>query len=336
MLRFALRRLLIAIPLLVVASILVFVLVVNTGDPLEDMRTNPRIPKGQIALQEHKLGLDQPVTVRYWRWVSKAVHGDFGKDNKDRPVWPQVKRALFVTLRLVLLAQIIAVLIGVTIGVISAVRQYSWFDYAATGISFFLFSMPIVAVAAFLRYIGALRVNEWLGRTKNPLIKVQGDRTFPSKCTPNNPGACGLRAGLYDFATHALLPTLALLLITYAGYSRFQRASMLETLSSDYTRTARAKGITERRVIMRHAFRNSLIPVTTIMALDFGAIIGGAIITETIFEWRGMGRLLIDSINKIDPNILLCWLMITATCVIVFNIIADLLYAVLDPRIRLG
>ncbi len=336
MLRFALRRLLIAIPVLILASMLVFVLVVNTGDPLENLKANPRHTQAQLDLRSHQLGLDKSLPSRYWSWISKAVHGDFGKDVKDRPVWAQVKRAMFVTLRLVLIAQFLAILLGVLVGVISAVRQYSWFDYAATGVSFFLYSLPIVAVAAFLRYVGALKVNQWLGRVDNPLIKVQGDRTFPSRCSASVPSACGWRAGLYDFATHAILPTLALLAITYAGYSRYQRASMLETLSTDYTRTARAKGISERRVIFRHAFRNALIPITTIIALDFGALIGGAIITETIFEWRGMGRLLVDSVTTIDPNILLCWLLITAIAVILFNVIADLLYAVLDPRIRLG
>jgi peptide/nickel transport system permease protein len=314
----------------------VFVLVVNTGDPLEDLRANPKVTKAQIALREHDLGMDKSVPERYVKWISHAVHGDFGVDNKKRPVWPQVRRALLVTLRLVLFAQILAVTVGVLVGVLSAIRQYSWFDYGATGVSFFLYSLPVVAVGSFLRYVGALRLNRLVGRSKDPIIKVQGDRTFPSRCAPSHPSACGIRAGIYDFLTHAILPTLTLLLISYAGYSRFQRAAMLETLSTDYTRTARAKGISERRVILRHAFRNSLIPITTIVALDFGALFGGAIITETIFEWRGMGRLLIDSIRKIDPNILLCWLLITATCVVFFNIIADLLYAVLDPRIRVG
>jgi peptide/nickel transport system permease protein len=265
-----------------------------------------------------------------------VVHGDFGIDNANKPVWPQVKRALSVTLRLVLLAQVLSVLIGVLIGVMSAVRQYSWFDYGATGISFFLYSLPVVAVGSFLRYVGALRFNAWMGRAKDPIIKVQGDRTFPSQCSVKHPSACGWSAGVYDFVTHAILPTLTLMLITYAGYSRFQRAAMLETLSTDYTRTARAKGLTERRVILRHALRNSLIPITTIVALDFGGLIGGAIITETIFEWNGMGRLLISSIQKVNPNVLLCWLLVTSIVVIIFNIIADVLYAVLDPRIRLA
>ncbi|MEI7548375.1 MAG: ABC transporter permease, partial [Actinomycetota bacterium] len=236
MIRFTLRRLLIAIPLLFAASAFVFVLVVNTGDPLEDLRTNPRTTKEYIQFREHELGMDKTIPVRYYRWVSKAIHGDFGVDNKKKSVWPQVKRALMVTIRLVLFAEFVSVMLGVLVGVISAVRQYSWFDYTATGASFFLYSLPVVAVGSFLRYVGALKLNSLLGRAADPLIKVQGDRTFPAAC-PKHPSACGFTGGLYDFLTHATLPTLTLVLISYAGYSRFQRAAMLETLSTDYTRT---------------------------------------------------------------------------------------------------
>jgi peptide/nickel transport system permease protein len=333
-LSFVIRRVLVSIPLLVLASIVAFILVVNTGDPIEDLRTKPNVPKATIALREHELGLDKPVVERYVAWLGKAVHGDFGKTIKNRPVWGEVSRAIGVTLRLVLFAEIVSVLLGVLIGVISAVKQYSWFDHGATTGAFLLYSLPVLAVGSFLKYVLAIRFNRLIGRADNPLIKTVGEST-PNFCTPSKPYNCGFIPSLTDFLSHAFLPMLTLVLITFAGYARFSRAAMLETLNADYVRTARAKGLGERSVIMKHAFRNALITVATIVSLDFGALIGGAILTETIFEWRGMGRVLVESINKIDPNLLLCWFFVTAVAVIVFNLVADFAYAFLDPRIRL-
>ncbi len=334
MLSFIIRRILVSIPLLFLASIVAFILVINTGDPLEDLRSRPLVPKATIALREHELGLDKPTVERYVTWLGKAIHGDFGKTIKNQPVWEQVSRALGVTLRLVIFAEICSVLIGVMIGVISAVKQYSWFDYTATTGAFLLYSLPVLAVGSFLKYILAIRLNRWIGRADNPLIKTIGEATA-NFCTKNKPQNCGFIPSVTDFLTHAFLPTLTLVLITFAGYARFSRASMLETLNADYVRTARAKGLSERRVILKHAFRNSLMTVATVISLDFGALIGGAILTETIFEWHGMGRVLVESITKIDPNLLLCWFFITALAVIAFNLIADIIYAFLDPRIRL-
>lgn len=335
MLSFIIRRILVSIPLLFLASIVAFILVINTGDPLEDLRTKqPPTPAATIALREHQLGLDKPPVERYVSWLTKAIHGDFGKTIKNEPVWDEVSRALGVTLRLVLFAEILSVLIGVTIGVISAVKQYSWFDYGATTGAFLLYSLPVLAVGSFLKYVFAIRLNRWIGRADNPLIKTIGEGT-PNFCTPNKPYNCGFIPATSDFLSHAILPTLTLVLITFAGYARFSRASMLETLNADYVRTARSKGLSERRVIVKHAFRNALMTVVTVISLDFGALIGGAILTETIFEWHGMGRVLVESITKIDPNLLLCWFSVTAVAVIAFNLIADILYAFLDPRIRL-
>ena len=334
MLPFIIRRVLVSIPLLFLASIVAFVLVVNTGDPIEDLRTKPNVPKATIALREHQLGLDKPVVERYLAWAGKAIHGDFGKTIKNQPVWEQIQRSLGVTLRLVIFAEIVSVLIGVMIGVISAVKQYSWFDYGATTGAFLLYSLPVLAVGSFLKFIMAIRLNRWIGRADDPLIKTIGENT-PNYCTPNKPQNCGFIPSVTDFLSHAFLPMLTLVLITFAGYARFSRAAMLETLNADYVRTARAKGLGERRVIFKHAFRNALMTVTTVISLDFGTLIGGAILTETIFEWHGMGRVLVESITKIDPNLLLGWFFVTAVAVITFNLIADIVYAFLDPRIRL-
>ena len=336
MLSFIVRRILVSIPLLILASIVAFILVVNTGDPLEDLRIKqPPTPPATIALREQQLGLDKPVVERYITWLGNAVHGDFGKTIKNKPVWEAVSRALGVTLRLVIFAEIVSVLLGVLIGVISAVKQYSWFDYSATTGAFLLYSLPVLAVGSFLKFILAIRLNRWIGRADDPLIKTIGEGTA-NFCTKNKPYNCGFIPSVTDFLSHAFLPMLTLVLITFAGYARFSRAAMLETLNADYVRTARAKGLGERRVIVKHAFRNALMTVATVVSLDFGALIGGAILTETIFEWHGMGRVLVESITKIDPNLLLGWFFVTAVAVIAFNLLADILYAVLDPRIRLG
>ncbi|MCU1398294.1 MAG: dipeptide/oligopeptide/nickel transporter permease [Acidimicrobiales bacterium] len=334
MFSFIVRRILVSIPLLFLASFIAFILVVNTGDPLEDLRTKINVPKGQIALQEHRLGLDKPFFERYFSWLTHAIHGDWGRTIKDKAVWDQISRSLGVTLKLVVFAEICSVLIGVTIGIISAVKQYSWFDHGATTGSFLLYSLPVLAVGSFLKFFLAIRLNRLLGREKNPLLKTIGESTA-NFCTVRKPQNCGLIPATTDFLTHAALPTLTLVLITFAGYARFARATMLETLNADYVRTARAKGLDEKRVILKHAFRNALIPVVTVVSIDFGGLIGGAILTETIFEWKGMGRVLVDAVTKVDPNLLLCWFAVTAIAVVLFNLVADILYAVLDPRIRL-
>ncbi|MSY77035.1 MAG: ABC transporter permease, partial [Actinobacteria bacterium] len=164
MLSFVIRRVLVSVPLLLLASIVAFILVVNTGDPIEDLRTKPNVPKATIALRERELGLDKPVVQRYVAWLGKAVQGDFGKTIKNRPVWAEVSRSIGVTLRLVLFASIVSILVGVLIGVISAVKQYSWFDHGATTGAFLLYSLPVLAVGSFLKYVLAIRFNRWIGR----------------------------------------------------------------------------------------------------------------------------------------------------------------------------
>lgn len=325
MLPFIVRRLVISIPILLLSSFLVFVMVANAGDPLENMRINPRIRPEQVHAEEVRLHLDKPVLERYWIWLKGAVHGDFGTDNKGTPVAPQLSRSLSVTLRLVVVALMIAVVIALFVGVVSALRQYSIFDYSTTFMAFLFFSLPVFWLAALLKEFAAIRLNDFLGHTWVYTVGQQ---------SANLEGSFWARMG--DYAGHILLPALTLILISFAQYSRFTRASMLDTLNSDYVRTAQAKGIKRRRVVVHHALRNALIPVTTVVAIDFGAVIGGAVITERVFNWKGMGTLLIDSITQFDVNVVQAWLLITALLVVVFNLLADILYAYLDPRIRLG
>jgi peptide/nickel transport system permease protein len=327
MLPFVMRRLLIAIPLLLLSSILVFCLVLAAGDPLEDARGKPN-NAAQIAALTRLYNLDQGPVQRYVTWFTGFVRGDWGKDRTGQEVRPQIYQAIQVTLRLVLIAQFLAIILGLTVGIISAIRQYTAFDYTSTAISFLFYAMPVFWFAVVLKEYFAIKVNDviegwggprWIQTTGSSDINFHG----------------GMWDRFLDYAAHGLLPTITLTVIAYAGYSRFMRASMLETMSTDYVRTARAKGISEKRVIMRHGFRNALIPVTTAIAIDFGFILAGAVFTEKVFSWQGMGKLLVESVTKLDVNMLLAWVMVTAVMVVLFNIIADVAYAYLDPRIRL-
>lgn len=332
MLRFVIRRLLIAIPIVIAASFLVFLLVINAGTPasVERLETSPNHSPAALAKLKDDLGLNDPWYVRYGHWASGAVHGDFGKDNNGADVGSNVFRALKVTLRLVVVAELLAVALGVLVGIVSAVRQYSWFDYASTGFAFLFYAMPVFWFAILLKEFGAIKLNDFLDNTFGitQFMKTIGFETT------NLHGSFFARVG--DAVGYTILPVVTLAAISFAAYSRFQRASMLDTLNADYVRTAKAKGISNSRVVFRHAFRNALIPVTTLVAIDFGALFGGTIITEYVFSWPGMGTLFRDSVQHVDPNILLCWLLVTATTVVLFNIIADVLYAFLDPRIRVG
>jgi peptide/nickel transport system permease protein len=326
MVSFIIRRLLIAIPLVLLSSVLVFLLVANSGDPLADLKgRNPPVPPQVIQAREHQLLLDQPVPQRYWHWLTHFVRGDMGKSIRGVEVRPLLWQRMRVTLRMVILASIIAIVLAIAAGVLSAVKQYTPTDYTFTFLGFLFLSMPVFWLAALLKEYGALRLNKLFG--KQVVFTVGAE-------TPNLTGSFGHR--IADYAGHLVLPTIALALISFAAWSRYQRATMLDVLGADYIRLARAKGLSRRRVMTRHALRNALIPLVTVVAIDTGAIFGGAIITERVFSWQGMGALLVQGAETSDPNILLAWLMVTSILVVLFNLIADVLYAVLDPRIRYG
>jgi peptide/nickel transport system permease protein len=326
MVSFIIRRLLIAIPLVLLSSVLVFLLVANSGDPLADLKgRNPPVPPQVIQAREHQLLLDKPIPQRYWHWLTHFVRGDMGKSIRGVEVRPLLWQRMRVTLRMVILASIIAIVLAIGAGVLSAVKQYTPTDYTFTFLGFLFLSMPVFWLAALLKEYGALRLNKLFG--KQVVYTVGAE-------TPNLTGSLGHR--LADYAGHLVLPTIALALISFAAWSRYQRATMLDVLGADYIRLARAKGLSRSRVMVRHALRNALIPLVTVVAIDTGAIFGGAIITERVFSWQGMGALLVQGAETSDPNILLAWLMVTSFLVVLFNLIADVLYAVLDPRIRYG
>jgi peptide/nickel transport system permease protein len=506
---FVVRRLIVSFFVLLVATFLVYGLVVLSGDPLGYLATDQSPNKAQkIALVIERLHLYQPIPQRYLNWLGGvatcAVPGEgcnLGLTKDGQQVSDLLTAAMGSTLRLVITATVLSIVIGVTVGIVSALRQYSGFDYTITFSAFLFFSLPLFWVAVLLKQYIAIAFNDWL---TNPVIALPvllvlsvlsgltwravlgGDRrrkwivfgvafvltavilyslsvsswfaqpalgpvlltllsvgsalfvteltaavgqrnilyatvgtaivgvvssfllrpvledpswaiillllvvglligagigyaaggldrpqaarasaltaaftgfwifvdhtlnavpayseavggrviaTIGSN-TPNFEGTFWMR--FLDTCTHLALPTLAIMLISFATYSRYTRATMLETLNQDYVRTARAKGLTERTVVMRHAFRNALIPVTTLMTYDFGTIIGGAVITETVFGWQGMGRLFVAGLQSFEPNPVMAFFIVTAISIVVFNLIADILYAYLDPRIRVS
>jgi peptide/nickel transport system permease protein len=239
-----------------------------------------------------------------------------------RPVGPDIREAMTNTMVLGITAFVLSLVLGISIGIFSAVRQYSFFDYLATGSSFLGLSMPTFWFALILQIVFGLYVTSWL-HLGTPIFPTAG--LF-------SPGVAGFN--LVDRIRHLVLPVTVLSVQIVALYSRYTRAGMLDVLHSDYLRTARAKGLGERTVMVRHAMRNALIPLVSVAAIDVGALAGGLIVTEQIFNWPGMGVLFLSAMRDGDFSVILTWMMIVVAFVIVFNLVADIMYAVLDPRIR--
>lgn len=326
MFAYTVRRLLIGIPVLIAASMFVFVLVALSGDPLDSLRAkNPPTPQITIDQEAARLHLDEPLPARYWSWLKNLVlHGDFGPSvDQTIDIGGELGDRIWVTLRLVFFAMFFAVILAVITGVLSAVRQYSRLDYSFTFAGFLALSIPSFWLAILLKEAGVF------------YNKKTGTQTFYTLSDKDyNHDLFDTWGKITDIAGHMILPTISLTLITYAGWSRYQRSSMLEVLNSDYIRLARAKGLRNRQVMVRHALRTALIPLTTVTAIDIAGILGGAVVTESVFNWSGMGLFLLNSVTKRDVYAVLGWLLISGIVVILFNIVADLLYAVLDPRIR--
>jgi peptide/nickel transport system permease protein len=509
---FVIRRLIVSFFILLASTFIIFTLVALSGDPLSDLRTDTSPNRdAKIRARTEQLHLEQPIPARYAIWISGVakcvVPGqqcDLGKNRNGQDVSALLATAVSSTLRLVSAAVVLAIILGVSIGIVSALRQYSGFDYTITMLAFLFFSLPIFWVAVLLKQYLAIAVNDWyadpklslfssvilgalsaltwgavlggssrrrwitravaFGGTVVALLAMSASGWF--KAPALGPGliivlslgaavgvtaltsglnrrnvlyACLATAGVgciaqfvvtpwirdpkwaswtnvlallvvalavavgigwalggldreqairatvltavltgsvivldillrtvspygrlvngrifattgsetpnftgtfwesqLDTLTHLILPTLAIMVISFAGYSRFSRASMLEVMNMDFVRTARSKGLTERTVVMRHAFRNALIPITTLMAFDFGALLGGAVITETVFSRKGMGSLFVVGLGQTDPNPVMGFYIVTAVSIVLFNMVADIAYAYLDPRIRLS
>lgn len=323
MIAYAVRRVLVSIPLLLVLSIVSFVATRAVASPEAGLRSNPRVSPEDIARYREQLGLDQPASVQYLRWLRNLLDLDLGTSLvSNRDVWPQLSSALWNTAVLGVTALACSALIGVVSGAIAAVRRNSVFDYASTGAAFIGLSMPTFWFAIMLQLLFGVYLVDWFGLGE-PLLATAGAKS---------PGTSGF--DLVDRLRHLALPAIVLGVQLIAVYSRYMRASLLEVLDADYVRTARAKGIGEVQVVQRHGMRNAMIPVTTQLAGDTGAIVGGLVVTETVFQWPGMGPLFLDAVQSGDYQVILPWLMITASAVVVGNLLADVAYGVLDPRIR--
>lgn len=499
MIRYIAKRLGISLMILVLGSLLMFVLTINSGDPLAEYRESNNPNRDNLIKQriEH-MGLDRSWYERYWDWLTGVFRGDLGQDIKGRGVNSLVAQAASSTLRLVVLATVLAIVIGVALGILTAIRQYSGFDYAVTFLAFVFFSLPVFWAAVLLKHYAAIEFNNWLvkaqfsplqivalavvaafilaaalgGQWKRRLLTFVvsavvfgGALTYfsavqwfrrpmlgipiyaivviaagvivlmltsgpqnkrvrnaiglttllaivgyavmrgPLMSSPSTlmlalcfviaiviAVVSGLALGGFsrkqavsaslvvavvaslvalsdlmlsnwnayinqisrpiptigamtpnfdstywghfiDAATHLLLPTIVLTLISIASYTRYTRASMLDVLNQDYIRTARSKGVSERKVITKHAFRNSLIPLATIVAFDFAGLIGGAVLTESVFGWQGMGNMFREGLLAVDPMPVMAFYLVTGSAAVLMNLIADIAYAFLDPRI---
>jgi len=319
MLTYIFRRVLYSIPVLLAASFLIFTFVAKASDPLQFLRMQPRVDQQTIQRIVEREHLNESIFIRYGYWLKDATTDKFGTTLiGDRPIWPDLTRVLGNTLQLVIAAELIALLFAVFIGVYSAIRQYSAFDYTFTTFSFLGLATPVFWLALMLQ---VLVVNIFL----NYDIRI----FYISNLSSTDPDNF-----LLDRIQHLALPVIVLAVASIAQYSRYMRAAMLDVINSDYVRTARAKGLSERRVVMKHAFRNALIPLATVVALNFGGVIGGAVVTETVFSLDGMGLYFIRNLVEGDPYPIMAWLMVTAVMIVFFNLVADVLYGYLDPRVR--
>lgn len=322
---FVLRRLLGAIPLLLgVATLIFFVLNLAPGDPAA-LYYNPTIPPEVIDQIRRNLGLDQPIHVRYLKWLGALVTGDFGYSfARSEPVSAIVFGALPNTLMLTGIALLLVFVIGVAIGVYQAVRQYSVGDSVLSVVSLFFYSMPSFWLALMLMLVLSLKAHEWGWPIAFPATGITSvDYDF-----------LPLGARIGDRLMHLVLPVTTLTLALAAGVARYTRGQMLEVIRQDYVRTARAKGLPEHTVIFKHALRNSLIPVITLLGLYLPFLFSGAVFVEYIFAWPGMGRVIVDAIFQRDYPVVMATSFIFAAMVVAGNLLADVLYAVADPRIR--
>lgn len=323
MLRFVLRRLAWAIPTLIFVTFLVYLALRIGTDPVASYkRINPRASKAKIAEYIEVNGLDPNFVRGYFRWLGNFVTLDWPRSIKgSREVWPQLKDALANTIRLGVAASGVGIVIGLALGIFAALRPGGRRDVAVNTAAFVGISIPPYVSAILLQMLFAVYWSRWFGSTLFPTSGV-----YP-------PGHTGFNLGL--MLKHMVLPTAVVAIQIIAVYSRYMRSSLLDVLSSEYMRTARSKGISEFRVLFRHGLRNALIPVVTIAALDVGAIVGGLIITENVFSYPGMGKYFLSAFGEGDFPLLMPWMVIIVASTLFFNLLADVSYAWLDPRIRL-
>jgi peptide/nickel transport system permease protein len=344
MARYVFRRLLQAIPLLFIISVILFLIMNSIGDPVATLSdaTRPPTPE-ERARMARMLGLDQPLHMQYVYWLvgndwllidrdgdgigdeygtrRGILRGDLGRSIvTGQPAIVPIQERLPNTLLLMLPAYSLVLIVSIILGVFASIRPYSLWDNALTTVAFVFYSMPIFLVALGLIFIFAVAFRNW-GLPHLPIAGMYDNRQ------PQD---------LNNLVQHMILPVVSLVVIQAAGYMRFIRASMLEAMNSDYVRTAYSKGLRQRRVVFLHVFRNASLPLITLIGFELPFILGGAVVTEQIFAWPGMGRLFIDSLNRSDYSVLMGILMLTAVAVVSFQILTDVAYTWVDPRIKLS
>jgi peptide/nickel transport system permease protein len=316
---YVVRRIGQALLILFIITMLCFILTRLSSDPMSQYANKPGISAADRAAIAKSLGLDQPMPVQYLRWLELAAQGNLGNSFFSRqPVLLMIGQRLPLTLILMGTAEVVIIIVSLILGLVAAVKQYSFTDNLITSFSFIGFSMPIFFIAFGCIELFAVQFKAW----HLPYLPTGADIW-----DPKDP---------LQLARHLILPVFCLVAIQTAGYSRYLRSSILEVLGQDYIRTAHAKGLSNRAVLIRHALRNAILPFITIVGLDIPFLLGGALVTESVFAWPGMGRLFWEYAERGDYPVVLGVLLITSTAVVFFTIVVDLLYTVVDPRIRLS
>jgi len=313
------RRILQMIPLLLGISIITFVIINATGSPLNNLEFDPRVRPEDIARLRANLGLDKPLHERYFIWLGNVLQGDFGVSMANRiPVTDRILAVLPNTLRLSVASLILSLIISVPIGVYAAVKRNSIFDRFANVGAVAGFAIPTVWLGLMLILLVAVKFREW----GLPYLPVGGVSDLRSG------------GGFWDRIEHMILPVIALSIPQIAGWVVYIRSAMLEVIRQDYIRTAQAKGLKDRVVMLRHGFRNALLPLITLVGLSIPDLFAGSLIVENVFAYNGMGRLAIDAVNEKDYTVVMGTTIFFAVLVVVGNLVADILYSVADPRIR--
>jgi peptide/nickel transport system permease protein len=338
MAQYLLRRVIQAIPILIGVSMIIFMIVyASPGDPTDRFRT-PRVPPEQIEALIRSYGLDRPLPEQYLAWVTtffRIIDFNTSLDPREwtmnwdawgysfvdgRAVMQKVFLRLPPTVLLMGTALIVTIIFGIPIGIIAAVRQYSWTDKIITTTATFGYAIPSFLLGTYILYLGGVLLKQW----------TDGAVGFPTFGMES----LGSRGDPIDIAKHMVLPVMSLSILSIAAWSRYTRSAMLDVLHQDYVRTAKAKGLPRRLVLYKHALRNALIPLVTLLGLSIPTLIAGAAITETIFSWPGIGSLFIDAVGAKDYPVIMAVAMLTGTAVIVGNLFADALYGMVDPRIK--
>jgi len=315
------RRALQALPLLLLISLLVFVLIhAAPGGPLAVYLSNPNVRPEDIERLRRALGLDRPLSLQYWSWLAAFVRGDWGFSFSDgRPVAARIVERVPATLELVGTSIVLAILLTVPAAIYSAVRRGRWFDRAATAVAVAGISLPAFWFGLLLQIVFAIALG-WL---------PSSGRTTPGWSA----GSGEFDSALLDHAQHLVLPATVLAVIQAAAWSRYLRGSMIDALAQPFVLAARARGIPARTVVVRHALRNAVGPVLAVVMLDAALLASGAVVTESVFAWPGLGSLFTEALARRDYSVLMALLMLTSIAIVVFNIVADVVHALVDPRI---